>query len=119
MKIIIFSLIIILCIPLCTYAQNVVQIATTRDATGHWNNWLSQIVTWDLTVLTDAPDHLPMSYKSAQTWYLPTTDTSFIKATFTRKILGAYAIRWSMDNGDIWSDSSSVIILKPNHGKSS
>lgn len=90
---------------------DVVQIATTRDATGNWNNWLPQMVTWDTTVIAITQDHYAMSYKALQAWMFP-VEGGYIKATFKRLILGEYAIRWSID-GELWSDANSVIILSP------
>lgn len=98
-------------IALSAFSENIVQIATTTDTTGHWNNWAAQAVTWDNTVVADVPDHQPSSTKALQTWHFPVTN-GFISATFIRKILGVYAIRWSQD-GELWSEPTSVIILKP------
>lgn len=106
---IVFIILFFIAIPV--FSENIVQISTTLDISGHFNNWTTQVVTWDNTVIPDVPDHMPMSYKSLQTWYFP-VETGFIKATFIRKILGVYAIRWSQD-ADIWSEPVSVIILKP------
>lgn len=108
---IIIAILILLFISTFALAENVVQIATTRDTSGVWNNWIPQAVTWDTTVVAIIQDHYAMSYKALQTWMFP-VEGGYIKATFKRLILGEYAIRWSID-GELWSDANSVIILSP------
>lgn len=108
---IVMVILILLFISTLALAENVVQIATTRDNAGIWNNWIAQAVTWDLTVVQIIADHYAMSYKVIQTWYFP-IESGFIKGTFNRNVLGEYAIRWSTDGG-LWSEAESVIILQP------
>ena len=111
----IMVILILLFVSTVALAENVVQIATTRDATGVWNNWIAQAVTWDLTVVQIIADHYAISYKVIQTWYFP-AESGFIKGTFNRNILGEYAIRWSVDGG-LWSEAESVTILQPEKPK--
>lgn len=111
MKTIIVSLILMFLVT-SVYCADVVQIATTRDASGKFNNWVVQVVTWDATPVTDIPDPYATSNNALQIWYFPTSDTEWLKATFLRPILGPYGMRWSRD-GLIWSDPAVCVILKP------
>ena len=106
------SIIVLLLLASICYPADIVQIATTRDTTGHFNNWTVQTVTWDTTIYTDIPDSYAVSYKVLQTWAFPISEMEYLKATFTRSTLGEYAIRWSRD-GVIWSDVSVGIIQRP------
>jgi hypothetical protein len=109
MKTIFISIILLLITNLC-FSADVVQISTSRDSLGHWQNWIIQIVIWDLTILTDVPDHNSISTRALQTWFFP-VETGFITATFVRP-LGIYALRWSRD-GVIFSGDNMVEVKRP------
>ena len=114
-KIILIIALLMYSLTAMAFAADVVQIATTRDDSGKWDNWVAQAVTWDATVLVDAPDHNSISLKSLQTWLFP-VGTGFITATFDRPILGKYALRWSRD-GIFFSEPAMVEIQKPKPGQ--
>lgn len=94
------------------FSADVVQISDTRDATGKFNNWVNQVVTWDTTAVVSIPDSSSVSYTALQLWMFPITDNTWVKGSFIRSVLGEYGIRWSRD-GIIWSDVSVCSILKP------
>jgi hypothetical protein len=109
-------IIILLLFATMSYGADVVQIATTRDVTGTWNNWVVQAVTWDTVNVATIGDHIPVSTKVLQTWYFP-IDTGWLKATFSRTLLGVYGLRWSRD-GELWSNAESVAIENPANARS-
>jgi hypothetical protein len=109
------------------YCADIVQIATTRDANDKWINWIDQTVTWDSIVYTTPRgDSNPVSTTAIQTWAFPILGTNaWLKAIFTRSIIGHYGIRWTRD-GDLpdtqrlYSEAETHIIqapAKPSHGK--
>ena len=93
------------------FAADIVQIATTRDASGNWDNPVEQVMTWDATIYPTIADGRSTSTTSLQHWAFP-VEGGWLKATFTRIILGEYGIRWSRD-GVLWSEWQAHTILKP------
>lgn len=115
MKTVLFIIILTLYATVA-FGADVVQIATTRDANGNWINPVVQAVTWDTTVYLTIADGKSTSTTSLQRWAFP-VDGGWLKATFTRNILGEYGIRWSHD-GELWSEWSPHTIIKPGNPRS-
>lgn len=111
MRITLLAIVLLLVFTQISFCTDIVQISDTRNDAGQWINWIEQEVTWDSTIITNIPDHYPISTKAIQTWAFP-VENGWIKATFSRTILGVYALRWSHD-ALLWSDSESVSIQKP------
>jgi hypothetical protein len=97
------------------FCADVVQIATTRDAGDKWTGWVVQAVTWDPIIYPTVGDHNPVSTKVLQQWAF-LVEGGFIKATFTRNILGTYGLRWSRD-GELWSEPNTCVVQGPGQPK--
>lgn len=97
------------------FAQPVINISSTRDTNGKFDQWTEQIVAWETEVIADVPDHKATDDDVLQEWYIP-VEGGYQKCSFTRAIKGEYGFRYSND-GQLWSEVVVVEIVKPKKPK--